>query len=757
MLAVLEKIMKEVRNAHDFDEAVLILTQRIRESIEADTCAIFLYDSHLSQLVMLTTKGYKVKSIGSIKLDIDYGLIGTIATKKEVLNLADAQKHPAYYYFPQLGEDQFHGFIGVPIVYKRKLLGVIIAQREVAERFSDTEESFLITLALHYSQEMARAEMLGAITQLSHATVQQKEVLLNGSPGSPGVGIGVGFVVFPKADLDAVHDKIIKDTASEIDAFRAAVTAIREEITELSTRLESNLAPEDQALFDAYLLMLDDNSLGFEVEQEIRRGLWAQGALRKVIKSHIRQFESMDDPYLRDRADDVRDLGQRVLAALQKREQTMPVEYPAKLILVGDDITAADLTEIPIANLKGIVSRSGSSNAHIAILARSLGVPAIMGVSGLMASQFDNKTIVVDGYYGHVYLEPSDIIIREFNRLLQEEQQLNEELKSLRTLPAQTTDGRKVELLVNTGLSSDLGLSLSVGADGVGLYRTEIPFLARELLPSSEEQKIIYRQLLNAFSPRPVTMRTLDVGGDKTPDYLRIQEENPFLGWRGIRISLDHPELFLMQVRAMLRASVGYDNLKIMLPMISELSEVDDAIALITTAHQGLLVEGLPVKMPDIGVMIEVPSAVYQAYAIAQKVKFISVGSNDLTQYLLAVDRNNAKVATLYDSFHPAVLQALVHIVREAHRAGTPVSICGEIAGDPLAVLLLLGIGFDGLSMSAARLLRIKWVIRQFSFQRAQALVEEALLMENATLIRAHLETELESIGLGSLIRVGEN
>ncbi|MES2204212.1 MAG: phosphoenolpyruvate--protein phosphotransferase, partial [Pseudomonadota bacterium] len=660
-------------------------------------------------------------------------------------------------YFPQLGEDLFHGFIGVPIVHQRQLLGVLIAQREVAERFSEMEESFLVTLSLHCAQEIARAEMLGAITQLSHASIQQQEIMLNGNPGSPGVGLGMGFVVFPKADLNVVPDKMVDDITNEIEAFRVAVQTIREEISDLSARLESNLAPEDQALFDAYLLMLDDNSLGFEVEQEIRRGNWAQGALRKVIKSHIRQFESMDDPYLRDRAEDVRDLGQRVLAALQKREKQAAIDYPTKLILVGDEITAADLTEIPVANLKGIVSRSGSSNAHIAILARSLGVPAIMGVSGLNPSQFENKNIVVDGYYGHVYLEPSDIIVREFNRLLQEEYQLNEELKSLRALPAQTTDGHNVAMLVNTGLSSDLGLSLSVGADGVGLYRTEIPFLARELFPSSEEQKIIYRQLLNAFSPRSVTMRTLDVGGDKTPEYLRVQEENPFLGWRGIRISLDHPELFLMQIRAMLRANVGLDNLKIMLPMISEVKEVDDAIELINLAYQGLLSEGLNVKMPEIGVMIEVPSAVYQTYAIAKKVDFISIGSNDLTQYLLAVDRNNARVANLYDSFHPAVLIALTHIVNEAHRAGIPVSICGEMAGDPLAVLLLLGIGFDALSMSASRLLRIKWVIRHFSFEKAKKLVAEVLQMEDAAMIKARLEAELESVGLGSLIHAGRN
>lgn len=757
MLAVLDKIIKEVRNAHDFDEAVLILTQRIKETLEADACAVFLYDEDISQLIMLAAKGYLIKSIESIKLDLTKGIIGLVASKKEVLNLADAQVHPAYHFFPQLGENQFHAFLGVPIVYQRRLLGVVIAQREVDLPFSEIEESFLLTLALHYAEDMANAENLGQISQRSHSFIPHQEMLLSGSPGAPGVGIGLGYVVFPKADLEAVPDRITEDVDSEIQEFRQAIASIREEIIDLSARLESNLAPEDRALFDAYLLMLDDNSLGFEVEQEIYRGQWAQGALRKVINAHIRQFESMDDPYLRDRAEDVRDLGQRVLGALQKRKQQAPIDYPDKLILIGEEITAADLAEIPIASLKGIVSRSGSSNAHIAILARSLGVPAIMGVNALVVAKFEGKNVVVDGYYGHVYLDPSEIVVREFNRLLQEEHQLNEELKSLRTLPAITTDGHSLNLLVNTGLSSDLGLSLSVGAEGVGLYRTEVPFLSRELFPSAEEQRIIYKQLLNAFSPRPVIMRTLDIGGDKTPECLPIEEENPFLGWRGIRISLDHPELFLMQVRAMMRASVGYNNLKIMLPMISDLKEVDDALSLVHLAYQGLGEEGLILDMPKVGVMIEVPAAVYQAYDIAKKVDFISVGSNDLTQYLLAVDRNNARVSNLYDSFHPAVLKALMYIVSESHRANVPVSICGEMAGDALAVLLLLGMGFDGLSMSAARLSRIKWVIRQFSFKRAQSLVDEVIHMSNAREIRRHLEKELESIGLGSLIRAGRH
>ena len=301
----------------------------------------------------------------------------------------------------------------------------------------------------------------------------------------------------------------------------------------------------------------------------------------------------------------------------------------------------------------------------------------------------------------------------------------------------------------------DVSRSLSVGSEGVGLYRTEIPFMARDRFPTEEMQRVIYSQIIKAFHPRPVVMRTLDVGGDKPLPYLPIEEANPFLGWRGIRITLDHPEIFLVQVRAMLRAGVETGNLHIMLPMISSVVEVDESLRLLTQAYTELIEEGQNVKWPTIGVMIEVPSAVYQVDAIAERVDFLSVGSNDLTQYLLAVDRNNSHVANLYDSLHPSVLQAMKHVVVRGHAAGKHVSICGELAGDPVAVVLLLAMGFDTLSMSAMRLPRVKWVIRKFSMERAQVLLSEVLIMDDPAEIRCHMELALEEAGLGGLIRAG--
>ncbi|HLB58313.1 MAG TPA: phosphoenolpyruvate--protein phosphotransferase, partial [Gammaproteobacteria bacterium] len=520
-------------------------------------------------------------------------------------------------------------------------------------------------------------------------------------------------------------------------------------------RLYPNLPLEERALFDVYQRMLDVTDLGAEIIHAIRSGNWAQGALRQVIQTHVHHLENLENEYLRERAVDIKDLGHRVLAYLQQNDRTLP-QYAEKTILIGEQLTAADLAEVPEGCLAGVVSVKGSSSSHVAILARAMGVPTVMGVSDIPLYDLQDKEIILDGYYGQLYVSPSPTLYEEFERLAQEERELEASLEPLRDQLAQTEDEYRVMLMVNTGLGADVSLALVAGAEGVGLYRTEKQFLMRDRFPSGEEQRVIYRQLLASFAPRPVTMRTLDIGGDKSLPYFPVKEENPFLGWRGIRITLDHPEIFLVQARAMLRASEDYQNLRIMLPMITDVSEVDEALRLIKKAYADVQEEGFNIKMPEMGVMIEVPSAVYQARALAKRVDFLSVGSNDLTQYILAVDRNNARVANLFESLHPAVLCALLQVVEGAHQEGKHVSICGEMAGDPAAVILLVAMGFDSLSMSASSLSRMKWIIRQFSMKKARKLLQDVLSMESAVMIRCHMELALEQAGLGGLIRIGK-
>jgi phosphotransferase system enzyme I (PtsP) len=389
----------------------------------------------------------------------------------------------------------------------------------------------------------------------------------------------------------------------------------------------------------------------------------------------------------------------------------------------------------------------------VAILARSLGVPAVMGALDVPLYAVENSVVVVDGFYGEVNVHPSKRVLEQYHSLIAEEEEFVAELETLRDLPSETTDGWRVRLWVNIGLAGDITRSLDRGAEGIGLFRTEVPFMTQDRFPTEEEQRQIYRDHMTAFEPRPVTMRTLDIGGDKALSYFPIEEDNPFLGWRGIRVTLDHPEIFLIQARAMIKANAGLQGLlRIMLPMISGIAEVDEATRLILRAHQEVCEEGLDVKRPQIGVMIEVPAAVYQARALARRVDFLAVGSNDLTQYMLAVDRNNPRVANLYKEVHPAVLQALREVALAGHAEGKPVGICGEFAGTPFGAVLLIGMGYDVLSMNATNLPRIKWVIRNVSIARARRMVAKVLKMDDPARIEQFMHRELIEAGLGRVV-----
>jgi phosphotransferase system enzyme I (PtsP) len=763
MLKVLKRIVQDVTAAGDLSAALAILVQHINKAINAEAVSVYLIDNKNAEYVLIATAGLNKQAEFRVRIGLDQGLIGLIGRREEPINLKDAPMHPDFYHNPLLGEEHLNAFLGVPIIQHRKLYGVLIVQQVEQREFDDAEESFLITLAAQLGGIIAHAEATGELAELTQpkplglTKVDVAPIALVGVGSVPGIGIGTAIVVYPSSDIDAVPRHPVDDLEDEIRVFYQALEAARDDMRRLSKRMKATVAEEEHALFDVYLRILDKDSLGAEVEHVIRdEKISAQGALATVIKKHVAQFESMEDDYLRERASDFRDLGRRVLAELQwsQREE---ISYPKRTILVGEEVTAAALAEVPEGYLAGVVSARGSNNSHVAILARALGVPTVMGVRGLKLEHISRRAVVVDGYYGHVYISPTKSVLSEFKQLAQEEYDLNQSLVSLRDKPAETTDNYRVSLQVNTGLAMDAGLSMSVGAEGVGLYRSEVPFMSRDRFPSEDEQTIIYRQTLKAFAPRLVTMRTLDIGGDKVLPYFPVEEDNPYLGWRGIRVTLDHPDVFLVQVRAMMRASEELNNLRIMLPMITNLSEVEEATYLIEQAFNELLEEGCAIEKPKIGVMIEVPAAAQLAREMARRVDFISVGSNDLTQYLLAVDRNNARVAGLYDALHPAMLRVLLKIVEGGHAAGVEVSICGEMASDPLAVILLIAMGFDTLSMNSAGLPRVKWVIRNFSIANARKILAEVLEFEHPSEIRFHLQKSLEEEGLGGLIRAGKS
>jgi phosphotransferase system enzyme I (PtsP) len=752
MLATLRRIIEAVDRAPALDAALEVVVRDVKQAIGADVCSVYLTDASRREHVLMATDGLSPEAVGRVRIPLHRGLIGRAAERADIVNLDDAHTHPLYLAIHDSGEEVFHGFLGVPIIQHRKVLGVLVLRRRVPRRFADDEVTFVVTLAVQLAAAIALARASGELARFEQPGLPSH--FLEGIAAAPGVGIGTAFVVYPPADLDAVPDKPATDPEAEVVSFRAAVTGVAADIGRLAERMGGALRDEDQALFDAWRLMLESESFVADTIARIRAGSWAQGALRVTVSELLAEFDRVDDPYLRERGADVRDLGRQVLMRLQ-RGAAPRAAYPAQTLLVGDEISAMQIAAVPRDSLAGIVSRRGSASSHVAILARGMGVPAAVGVLELPVGRLEGRPMIVDGYRGRVYVQPSATVAAEYRRLAVEERAFSAELDALRGQPSETTDGFALPLYLNTGLVLEqrpLGIDES---SGVGLYRTELPFMVRDRFPGEEVQLRHYRQVLTTFAPRPVTIRTLDVGGDKPLPYFPVEESNPFLGWRGIRITRDHPEIFMTQVRAMLRAAVGFDNLQLLLPMITNVDELDDALALIQRACDELQEEGHAVRLPPVGVMIEVPAAVYQADVLARRVSFLSVGTNDLTQYLLAVDRNNARVADLYDEFHPAVLRALVQVADAARAHGREVTVCGELAGDPRATPLLLGLGVHSLSMGAGSLLRVKGVVRSISRSRARELLSRALLCEHGACVRSLLMNALEEIGLGGLVRPG--
>lgn len=748
MLNSLRSIVQEVNSAPDLPSVLDIIVARVKQTMLTEVCSVYLREGGDSY-VLMSTDGLNQDAVGVVRLNQEEGLIGRVVVREEPINLEYAPAHPRYQYFPETGEERFSAFLGVPIVHHRQVLGVLVVQQAERRRFDESEEAFLVTLSAQLAGVIAHAEATGTLASIGQQAAEAKFV---GVPGASGVAIGEAVVMAPASDLRAVLYKECTDIDKEIEFLQRCLGAVRNDIKSVGKKLKTRLNREEQALFDAYLAMLDDAALGGEVTERIKKGTCASYAWAEVILEHERNFSSMDDAYLRERAADVRDLGQRVLAYLQEEVQSCKV-YPEKSILVGEELTASILGEVPKSKLVGIVSVKGSGNSHVAILARAMDIPTVMGAVDLPYTRIDQRKMVVDGYHGTVFSDPSDTLCEHYAAIIDEERVLVRGLEALKDLPCETLDHHRMPLWVNTGLMADVVRSLERGAEGVGLYRTEVPFLLRDRFPSEEEQRIIYREQLEAFAPAPVTMRTLDIGGDKSLPYFPIEEDNPFLGWRGIRVTLDHPEIFLAQVRAMIKASEGLDNLRIMLPMITNLKELESAQILIYRAYNELLEEGYKIILPPIGVMIEVPSAAYQARELAARADFLSVGSNDLTQYLLAVDRNNSRVADLYQAFHPAVLRALQQIVVDGHSQGVTVGICGELAGDPGAAILLMAMGFDVLSMNASNLPKVKSVIRGITLQQGDELLSEVMQLADAHDINLSVERSLKEAGITRLLR----
>ena len=740
----LTRIVQEVSLFDSATRQVEFIVDSICEVIEVDVCSLYrLNDS--GDMVLLASHG--LDSTHALIIPAGKGLVGLVARSRHPVNLDDAASHPDYYYVKHCGEEVYKSLCGVPLVTNGTVIGVLVVQRYAALKLEDIHEAFLVTLA-------SQLALLVAKIPAHKKSKFDDSVTVSGVVGSPGLSIGHA-VLIRNSGLNSIAEHTCDNAEDEIAHWHDLLRLARKDLKRDQLKLGDELSQDVAGIFDVYLMLLDDPSLSHRVELEIRAGFCLMTALRLSIQYFSEVFRKIEDPYLRARHEDMFHLGNKLYDVWQRSNQSQQesvAEYSAPVVLVGAQISASDIISIPDEHLVGIISFDGSALSHTAVLANALGIPAIMGTGELKGVNSSDR-IIVDGNSGQVILRPLDSIVSEYQHLQARALNFGHRLEPLRDEPAITLDGTRIELLTNTGLQADILPGLKNGAEGIGLYRTEIPFMVRDSFPTEEEQIEDYRKVFSAYEGKPVYMRTLDIGGDKQLPYYPISgEENPALGWRGIRFTLDNIQLMMTQVRAMIQSQHGADQLHILLPMVSSSSELNDFISLLDDACNQLSEEGFTFSRPKVGVMVEVPAAISQLRLWHEKIDFISIGSNDLSQYLLALDRNNARVANRFSTVHPAVIHEITRVVSIARDLQIPVSLCGEMAANPVAVLLLLGMGIRKLSMSSAKLLRIKLLIRSVTIEQTEQYLRRALLMQNATDIYNDGVATLERLGMSELL-----
>lgn len=747
MLTRLREIVEKVAAAARLSDALDILVNETCLAMDTEVCSIYLADHDRQCYYLMATRGLKKPRGRPVTLAFGQGIVGLVGERAEPINLADAQSHPSFKLIPAVKEQHFLSFLGVPVIYRRQLLGVLAVQQREHRQFDKNEESFMVTLATQMAAILSQSQMKALFGQY-------RQTRIKALAAASGVAIAPGWQDYSQPSLELVFPASTLDSDRERARLLTALEEATAEFRRFSKRFSASAQKESAAIFDLYSHLLNDARLKRELFQEVDAGSAAEWAVKVVIERFAAQFAGLQDAYLRERAGDLRALGQRLLFHLDDNAQGIN-QWPERFILVADELTATLLAEVPPDRLAGVVVRDGAANSHAAILVRAMGIPTLMGAD-IQPELLHQRTLVLDGYRGELLVDPEPVLVQEYQRMLHEEHELTRLAEDDMERPAILTSGERVNVMLNAGLSAEHEERFINQVDGVGLYRTEIPFMLQNGFPTEDEQTAQYEGMLRLYPSRPVMLRTLDIGADKQLPYLPISEENPCLGWRGIRVTLDQPEIFMIQLRAMLRANARIGNLNILLPMVNSLDEIDEARRLIVRAAaevEELL--GFSLPRPRVGVMIEVPSLLFLLPYLSDRVDFVSVGTNDLTQYLLAVDRNNPRVGALYDSLHPSVLQALHMIVTRCQQHQLPVSVCGEMAGEPLGALLLVGLGYRTLSMNGHSVARIKYLLRRIGQEEAGQLASKVLTARTAGEVRQWASIFLEERGLGGLIRGG--
>ncbi len=689
---------------------------QIAANMVAEVCSVYVLRAD-QRLELYATEGLNREAVHLTTMHTGEGLVGLIAKSAEPLALSEAQDHPAFSYKPETGEEAYHSFLGVPILRGGNTLGVLVVQNKVRRVYSEEEIEALQTTAMLLAELIASGE-LQAI-QDPRDLALYRPASLKGAPIVEGIGLGHVLLHEPRV---VVKQLIAEDISGELARLEQAIDAMRITIDELVAHGDRMGAGEHRDVLETVRMVANDRGWVRRLQEAVMSGLTAEAAVERVQNDARARMQRQTDPYLRDRLHDLDDIANRLLHQLTGQSYVADrSSMPDNAIIVARTMGPAALLDYDPKRLRGLVLEEGGPTSHVAIVARALGIPAVGPVSGIIDIVDTGDPIIIDGSTGEAHVRPQPDVQSAYAEKARLRARRQEQYARLREVPAITKDGVEIKLHMNAGLAIDMPHLAETGAGSIGLFRTELQFMLAPRFPRMEEQRRFYKDVLDAAPDQPVTFRTLDIGSDKILPYMiKIEEENPALGWRAIRIGLDRPALLRMQIRAMLKAGAGRD-LRIMFPMIANVAEFEEAkkIALGELDHIKKWKYPPPSAL-HLGAMIEVPSILWEIDLIAQRADFLSVGSNDLVQYMYAADRDNTRVSKRYDNLSPPVLRALERVVHAGLRANTPVTLCGEMGGRPLEALALIALGYRSLSMSPASIGPVKSMILNLNLDEAQ-------------------------------------
>lgn len=684
----------------------------IAAEVVAEVCSIYLLRAG-EVLELFATEGLKKEAVHKTRLRVGEGLVGDIASHARPLALSDAQHHPQFAYRPETGEDIFQSLMGVPILRAGRVLGVLAIQNRTRRQYSEEEIETLETVAMVLAELAASGELVSQEELRPGDGIALLPLRLDGVTFCPGLAKGIA--VLHEASLQ-LQQLVAEDPEREAERLTSALDELHSSIDQLLNAGDLGQGEHFEVL-ETYRLFARDQGWRSRMMEAVQSGLTAEAAVQKVQNDTRARMREVSDPYLRERLSDLDDLANRLLRHLLGAEAPGMRRLPDEAIVVARSMGPAELLDYDRTRLKGLVLEEGSQNAHVAIVARALDIPVIGRCADLMQKVADGDPLVIDGDNEQLFIRPADEILQAFTESMQQSVIKREGFAALRDLPAETLDGVRIDLHINAGLLLDMPQIAATGAAGIGLYRTEIPFMISHEYPDVVRQTEIYRKAIDGAGDVPVIFRTLDIGSDKVlPYWNRAPEENPAMGWRAIRIALDRPAILRQQLRAMLSAAAGR-RLSIMFPMVTEIAEFDACRRLLEAEVKRCKAAGQ--KLPEpllVGAMVEVPALLWQLPELLDRADFLSVGSNDLQQFLFAADRDNPAAAGRYDTLAPAMVRVLTEVARVAAAAGKPFSLCGEMAGDPIAAMALIALGYRSLSMSPPRVLPMRAAIRSLNF-----------------------------------------